>query len=165
MFPSRGLTEPSAVGSGDEEVNANNVNLALLPKLRRLGVQCYAAEDPGSVDPEEENFLDPLPSLITILNTIPRSNTIEDFHLTMDYGVEDTTRLDVDSWADVDEFLTNKARLPHLKSVRIEVNNFFDYFVDEIADEVRRSIPKLEASGMLTLRAQTSMWIDDLVGG
>jgi hypothetical protein len=103
---------------------------------------------------EDEEFLDPLPWVIDLIQTIPPTCPLETIHFQVGFELEtiDDSGLGGASWSRLDRILTNRKRFPLLKSVELDLFSFAPTDLPSITKTLIRHIPNVQSLGMLELR-------------
>ncbi|KAG2008453.1 hypothetical protein CC2G_013885 [Coprinopsis cinerea AmutBmut pab1-1] len=127
----------------EEDGPAATVDLGQLAKLRRIGFSCW------STYTAEEGYLEPLPRVLSSLETIPPGNAVEDIHLTVDHRLDSFEGFEPQSWAHLDELLANKRKFPKLQRACIEHYSGFYGFLGYVDEGIGHLTPKLDKSDVV----------------
>ncbi|KAH6909403.1 hypothetical protein BKA70DRAFT_1221661 [Coprinopsis sp. MPI-PUGE-AT-0042] len=140
--------EPSSTAKGKEGSKQGTFSIADLPRLRKLAVRVQAANY------EEDGYLDPLPWVIDLINTLPPTSILNTLHLQVSFDLEkiDNGGVGSTSWSRLDRTLPNRQLLPNLKCVELDLFSFVNSKLPSITAKLVRLIPNLRSTGILEMR-------------
>ena len=133
---------------GEDGAKEGAFSVASLPHLRTLALRIQVTNF------ADEEFLDPLPWVIDLIQTIPPTCPLETIYFQVSFELEtiDDGGLGAASWSRLDRILTNRQRFPLLTWVELDLFSFAHTDLPSITKTLIRHIPNVQSLGMLELR-------------